>query len=144
MSAVPIFHARISADGRVELAEQERQQRQEYLRTLAGREGREVEIIIRKVRTQRSGQQDRYLHGVVYPILQKALGYESLEELKLALMGEKWGYQRDPISGRDLPIMPHTSQMTVEQCTEFIEWLPVWAMHFNEIHIPLPNEAEAA
>jgi hypothetical protein len=141
---VPIFHGRISEDGKFELAEQERLLRQKYFRTLAGKS---VEIVVRKERTKRTIDQNNYLHAVPFPILAEALGYESIEDLKLALMGEKWGYRRDKVTGKELPIKAHTSDLTVDECTEFIEWLVVWAGtpgRFSErgIKIPLPNEVD--
>ncbi len=141
MSQVPIFHGRITAEGRFELAEDERDRRRAFFQTLAGKN---VEIVVRKERTRRSLDQNAYLHAVPFPMLREYLGYESIEDLKLALMGECWGYRRDKATGRELPLKPHTSDMTTEECTRFIEWLVTWAQTKFDFHIPLPNEAEDA
>ncbi len=140
MAQVPIFHGRVTEDGRLDLLDTERDRRRMYLRTLAGKH---VEVVVRKVRVQRSVDQNAYLHVGPFPVLAEELGYDSIEELKLALMGECWGYHRDRVSGRDLPIKPHTSDMTVEECTHFIDWLIPWAQVNYNIRVPLPNEVAA-
>lgn len=139
--SIPIFHGRIGEDGKFELAETERDLRRTYFQTLAGQS---VEITVRKERTNRSIDQNAYLHAVPFPLLAEELGYESIEDLKLALMGECWGYHRDKVSGKDFPIKPHTSDMSVDECSQFIEWLVTWSQTKFNIRVPLPNEAEAA
>lgn len=141
MALVPIFHGRVTEQGELVLFATERTQRRAHLRSLAGRD---VELVVRKKRTQRSLDQNAYLHAGPFPVLAEELGYESIEDLKLALMGEKWGYRLDPISGREFPIKPHTSSMTVDECSEFIEWLVVWSQTVHNIRVPLPGESEAA
>ena len=85
MAPVPIFHGRVREDGRLDLLDVERDRRRMYLRTLVGKP---VEVIVRKARVQRSVDQNAYLHAGPFPVLAEELGYESIEELKLALMGE--------------------------------------------------------
>jgi len=29
--------------------------------------------------------------------------------------------------GHEIPVKAHTSEMTTEECSTFIEWLPIWA-----------------
>ncbi len=143
--AIPLFHGRIGADGQFELAADEKELRRSYFRSLAGQN---VEITVRKERTKRSLDQNAYMHAVPFPMLAEELGYESIEDLKLALMGECWGWKRDQISGHEVPNKPRTSDMTVEECTHFIDWLIRWAAMPGNVceHgflIPLPNEAAA-
>lgn len=142
---VPIFHGRIASDGRFELAEHERDLRRRYFQTLAGQN---VEITVRKERTKRSIDQNAYLHAVPFPLLAEELGYESIEELKYALMGECWGWKRDRATGHEIPVKPSTSSMSVEECTHFIDWLIKWAATPGNVcahgfTIPLPNEVAA-
>jgi hypothetical protein len=133
MAVIPVFHGRIDADGKFELAAAEANLRRQYFQTLAGRN---VEIVVRKERLKRSVDQNAYLHAVPFPMLAEHLGYESIEDLKLALMGECFGWKKDKLSGHEVPIKPHTSDMTVEECSHFIEWLlPYAALHFN-VSIP--------
>lgn len=138
---IPIFRGRVSDSAQLEPATDEREYRRAYLQTL---KGQNVEIVIRKERTKRSLDQNAYLHSVPFPLLAEELGYESIEELKLALMGECFGYHIDKVSGRELPIKPHTSNMSVDECSHFIEWLVTWAQTKFNIRVPLPNEAESA
>lgn len=135
MTGAPIFHGRISADGVFSLEHAEQNLRREYFKTLAGKD---VEIIVRKVRTKRSIDQNKYLHAVPFPILALHLG-DSIEGVKFDLMGEKWGWTTTK-HGNHIPVKPHTSEMTVEECTEFIDWLIPWAMTKHGVTIPLPNE----
>lgn len=136
MAPVPIFTGRVSEQGQLTLNEAERHYRRQWLDSLAGKD---VEVIVRKKRTQRSLDQNAYWHAVPFPLLQEALGYDSIEELKFDLMGEKWGWTTTK-HGNHIPVKPHTSEMTVEECTEFIDWLIPWAMTKHGVTIPLPNE----
>jgi len=137
MALVPIFSGRVSDDAVLVLFDTERTQRRTYLRTLVGQD---VEVIVRKKRTQRSLDQNKYLHAVVFPLLADHCGY-TLSEIKLVLMGECYGWHE--VAGRELPIKPHTSEMTVDECTHFIEWVIPWALEKFDVHIPLPNEVAA-
>jgi hypothetical protein len=134
MTHVPVFHARVSAEGRLEMLASEAWRRREYLHTL---KGELVEVIVRKVRTQRSADQNAYLHAVPFPLIAEHTGY-SIEEVKLVLMGECWGWHQ--VAGHEIPIKAHTADMTTEECTYFIEWLPPWALANLGCLIPLPGE----
>lgn len=137
MALVPIFHGSIDNEGRFHLAENERDQRRGYFQTLAGKR---VEIIVRKERVKRSVDQNAYLHAVPFPILAEHFG-NSIEEVKYVLMGECFGWHE--VAGREIPIKPSTSSMTVEECSHFINWLIPWAMTEHGCAIPLPNEVMA-
>ncbi len=137
---VPIFHAWVSPDIKLELAEAERELRKAYLRGLVGKN---VEVIVRKVRTQRSLDMNAYLHAVVFPILAEYFG-ESIEDTKLVTMGECWGWKTDKVTGRDIPINAHTSDMSVEESAYFVDWVVPWALTKFGVVIPLPNESAAA
>lgn len=107
--------------------------------------GKRIEVVIRRRRSQRSLDQNAYWHAVPFRLLADAFGYDKdeISDLKLALMGECWGYRRDPISGRDLPVKPHTSDMTTAEGAEFTEWLVRFGAKLGVI-VPLPNETEWA
>lgn len=139
MAMTPLFHGRVTADGRLELDEFERDRRTQYLRYLRGKP---VELEIRQARTKRSLDQNAYLHAVPFPILAAHFG-DSIEGVKLDLMGECWGWKASSVTGKWLPVKPHTSAMTVEECQFFIDWLLPWAMTEHGIAIPLPSEVAA-
>lgn len=134
---VPIWHGRIDADASVVLAEPERAERRRFLRTLIGEN---IELVIRKQRTQRSLDQNNYIHAVPILLLAEYFGY-TIPEMKLVLMGECWGWKT--IAGHEVPIKPSTSEMSVEECSYFIEWVIPWAMVNHHVAIPLPNEVAA-
>lgn len=136
-SAIPIFHGRIDPDGRFELAAHELGLRRAYFKSLAGQS---VEITVRKERTQRTLDQNAYLHAVPFPLLAEYWG-EDIETTKLLVLGECWGW-RETSGGNRLPIKPSTSRLTVDESTHLIEWLPPWSMTNFGVAIPLPNEAE--
>lgn len=138
-TVIPIFHGRVSPEGRFELAEQERGLRQAYFKSLAGQS---LEIVVRKERTKRSLDQNAYIHAVPFPIFADYWG-EDISTTKLLLLGEKFGW-RDLGDGKRIPLKPSTSDLSTDEMSEFIEWMPVWGMTDFGLRIPLPNEAEAA
>lgn len=137
-TAIPIFHGRVTTDGVFELAHDEKQLRQTYFRSLAGSN---LEIVVRKERTKRSLDQNAYIHAIPFPIFAEYWG-EDIETTKLLLLGEKFGWK--DTQGVRLPVKPKTSDLTTDEMSEFIEWMPMWGMTHFGLHIPLPNEAEAA
>jgi hypothetical protein len=98
-----------------------------------------VTVTIADLKSQRSLDQNAYLHAAVFPPIAEHCGY-SIPECKLVLMGECWGWKHDTLSGRDLPIKPSTSEMTVEDATYFIDWVIPWAATELGVVVELPNE----
>lgn len=138
MSPTPIFHGHMSDDGKLELAESERDRRRAYFQYLAGKD---IEIVIRKERTQRSIDQNAYLHAGPFPILAEHCG-NTLAEIKFELMGACWGWKTLQ-SGHVVPVKIHTADMTVEECTKFIDWLMPFALETFGVQLPLPHEVAA-
>lgn len=135
-SATPIFFGTVTAAGKFQLGDKAGVSA--HLKTLAGEA---VEFTIRKRRTQRSVDQNAYLHAEPFPKLADHLGY-SMEEVKLVLMGECFGWH--DVGGHTLPVKPSTSSMTVEEAQYFIDWVIPWAMTEHGVHVRLPGEVEAA
>ena len=102
---------------------------------------RKVQLTIRKRQSQRSLDQNAYLHKVPFPILAEHFG-DTIPGIKLSLMGECWGWHHDKVTGRDVPIKPSTSEMTIEEASYFIDWVIPWAMTNHQVAIPLPNEVD--
>jgi hypothetical protein len=137
---VPIFHGRVSKDGgRLELLETERSQRHRHLQSLAGQM---VEVVVRRVRTQRSLNMSAYLHAQVFPILAEAIG-DDIESVKFDVMGECFGWHTTK-TGERYPVKGHTSEMTREESAYFVDWVIPWAARKFGVDIPLPRKAEAA
>lgn len=91
----------------------------------------------------RSADQNKYLHAEPFPKLMEAFGYDSMEELKRDLMGECWGWTVSPITQQHVPVRPHTSEMNVEECTFFIDWLIPWGTQRGVLIDP-PKKTETA
>ncbi len=87
-----------------------------FITTLAGEE---VEIDIRKKRTKRTLKQNAYLHAAIKPFADHC-GY-TVEELKLALLGECFGYHQ--VNGVTLPVKLHTSELNTQEFVEITELL---------------------
>ena|SRR5689334_3393541 len=104
--------------------------------------GWRCDIEIRKHRSQRSLEQNAYLHAVPFPIIAEHVG-DSIEGVKLDLMGECFGWKESGMSGHLYPVKPHTSSLTVDECTFFIEWLIAFAAQKFGLQIPFPNEVAA-
>lgn len=136
MAAAPIFRGRVTAEGELKPFDHERAQRRAYLRTLAGQD---VEIVIRKKQSQRSLEQNKYIHFAA-TLASEHSGY-TLAEVKLLWMGECWGWKT--VGGHEVPAKPHTSDMTVEEATYFIDWMPPWSLEHMGVPIPPPERVAA-
>ncbi len=96
--------------------------------------------MVEVVGEKRSLDQNAYLHAVPFPMIASHLG-DSVEGVKYDLMGEKWGWKPSPFDpSRMVPVQPSTSKMTVEQCSEFIDWLIPFAAQKFGLSIPYPDE----
>jgi len=135
MTITPLFTGRVLPGGLLVM-----DCPKDYTRHVRSLHGRFVEVIVRKLRTQRSIDQNAYLHVAPFPILADYFGY-TIPEVKLALMGECWGWKK--LGSHEVPIKPSTSELTVEECTYFIDWLIPWAMMNHNVVIPLPGEIAA-
>jgi hypothetical protein len=100
--------------------------------------GQSIDIIVRKHRKQRSLDQNAYLHAEPFPKLAAAMG-ESVSRTKLICMGEFWGWEMSTAARVLLPVKAHTSDMTVEECTTFIDWLLPWALEEHGVAVELPE-----
>lgn len=138
MTVAPVLHGAV-AGGHLLWAEHERALRRIHLGRL---EGHPVDIVIRRHQSQRSRAQNNYLHAVVAKTLSEHFGY-TVAEIKLILLGQCFGWRLDPLSGREIPVKLHTAELTVEECTEFIDWVIPWAQIEHGVSIPLPDEAVA-
>lgn len=131
---VPIFHGEVNRHEQLVLADPTAYQ--QFKRSLAGKR---VELVLRPKRTKRSLDQNAFIHAVPIPMVAEKIG-ESINDTKLLMMGEKWGWHM--VRGYNLPVKGHTSEMSTTECAEFIEWAPMWAMTEFGLFIPLPNEVE--
>lgn len=89
----------------------------------------------------RTLDQNKYLHAV--PLRRLADRLElSVPETKTLVLGECFGWHVDTATGELVPLKPHTSALTVEECAALIEWIPRWAWATHRFDIPLPMKPE--
>lgn len=86
---------------------------------------------------KRTGKQNRYWHAEPFLKLAAAWGC-SVNDAKLLAMGTFWGWH--DVLGKELPVKAHTSDMTVQEGTVFLDWLIPWAIQEHGVEILLPDE----
>jgi hypothetical protein len=97
----------------------------------------EGQNVVVTITDQRSLDQNAYLHAGPLPIMADWMGC-TIPEAKYYLMGECWGWHT--VAGKEIPIRPSTSEMTVAEARYFIDWLIPWALDRHDIELPLPDE----
>jgi hypothetical protein len=92
---------------------------------------------------KRTDKQNRYIHAEPFLKLAKKWG-ESIARTKLICMGEFWGYEPVAVKGVHLflPVKAHTSNMTVEETSLFLDWLIPWALQEHDVVIKSADEWE--
>jgi hypothetical protein len=103
--------------------------------------GQPVEVVLRDPQSQRTLDQNAYLHHA-FRIIADYTG-DDIKDIKWSLMGHRFGWHYSKLAGREIPIKAHTSDMTRAEADEFIDWLPAWAMEHLGVVVPLPNEVPA-
>ena len=129
-----IFRGTVKAPGRFFADDQVR-----FQGFLHAHQGQRIEVVLREPQPQRSADQNAYLHAQPFRIIAQHTGAD-VADVKLALMGHCWGWTYSALAGREVPVKPHTSDMTVKECDYFIDWIVPWALEHLELTIPLPNE----
>ncbi len=107
-----------------------------YEKQIALLDGKPIELVLRRHREQRSSQQNRYLHGVVIPMLAEHCGYEPFE-MKDAL---KWRFLQTHTDGK-LPSVRSTADLNTAEFAEFTEQCRRLAAELGCV-IPDPQTAE--
>lgn len=99
-------------------------------------QGKEYTIEIKEKTKNRSSNQNRYLWGVVYPILGQKLGYdnETIHEVLKTKFGEK------VVLRNNMTINKSTSKYTTKELESYIEKITIFASEFLKLSIPAPNE----
>ncbi len=132
---VPVFTVDIK-QGRLKVRVGQRRTFDDWIAKL---EGKETRLTVCEPERQRTLKQNAYIHAIPIPMLAAHLGY-TIPECKYVLMGECFGWKLDARTGKEMPIKPSTSAMTVEEDTYFIEWVIPWAAMSFGLQIPLPSE----
>lgn len=101
-----------------------------------------VVLTLRKFREQRSSSQNRYLHGVVIPILADHPGYDDHQELKHELKRKFLLDPDRPLHDAGLLKTRSTADLNTAEMTEFIESVRRFAAVEFGCVIPNPGELE--
>lgn len=103
-------------------------------------EGRYV-LTLKEYQQARTYRQLRYWFGLPMKALSETTGYTKMQchYLCLALC---FGVVIDPVTGRDIPVVPFSRGLTAAQFGELMEWFPPWAWDLHKISVPLPHEVD--
>lgn len=129
----PIFHGSITK-GRLTLDNPER-----YLVYMAGLEGKRVELVLRKKRSKRSDQANRYYWGIVVQILANHLGYEPSElheALKIRFLSDR----REDEKG--LMKVGSTAKLSTDEFAQYVNRVVRWAAESLGVYVPDANQME--
>ncbi len=113
-------------------------QPQKYLVHLSQLNGKKIELVLRKRRSQRSLEQNRAYWGIAIEILSNHLGYDK-DTMHHALK-VKFASAVDPVTG--LTIIESTAKMDTKRFIQYYEDIQRWSMEFLNCYIPDPNECD--
>lgn len=96
---------------------------------------------------KRSSQSNRYLHGVVFPVVFEALrdaGFDCVKDVYDAKEVCKSLFLKEKVVNHETgevitEIIKHTSDLTQEEMVQFIEDISMWAASYLSCEIPEPN-----
>ena len=121
--------------------------RRRLIQALQSLSGQRVLLTIEKHKRKRTSPQNRYLHGVVFPMLQQrlldlgwkeAVSVECVKDLikyqflKMETVNEK--------TGEVITSIRATSSLTTSEMMDFIADIQQWSAETLELYIPDPNE----
>ena len=131
----PRFPGRVTDGGQLKVSDREALSR--YLTTLAGRD---VDVVVKRHRKDRTSPQNRYYYGVVVAVLADHLGYER-DELHEAVAQKFLS-----LTGPDDPLQRRrsTADLTTAEMTDYIEQVRRFASSEFGCYIPDANEASEA
>jgi len=136
----PIFEGDI-LDGKVEFNQATKEAMARWIKTF--KNGTHVECTIRKHRSKRSNEQNRYYWGVVISILSDHFGYDPEE------MHEEMKLMFNPIRSKIDPARTIGGSTTKLSTVEFfsdeqsyVERICRWAAEQHGVYIPPPDSAE--
>lgn len=141
-----VFPGYVTADGKT-VKLQDRESFARFAKTFAGKD---IEIELRKRKTKRSIDQNKWLWGRALPLIADSCGYDEHEheELHYELLAVRFGTKEIPprVPGGPPMVMPAqtTSGMTVEEFSDYMEWLVRYAAQSLGVVVPLPSERTEA
>ena len=138
---IPIFEGDV-VNKKLKLFEHEKQAIARWIATF--KDGTKLDIIIRKHKSKRSNEQNRYYFGVVLPILADYFGHDNTED-----MHEDMKLKFNPIESKIEPgktIGGTTTKLSTVDFfsaeTSYVERICRWAAMEHSLFIPPPKKAE--
>ncbi|MCP4644530.1 MAG: hypothetical protein GY851_29065 [bacterium] len=99
-----------------------------------------IKVSITKWRDKRSGEQNRYLWGVVYRVLGEHIGYTD-EELHEHCRVRFLRTTKATRQGRDMTVVRSTTSLDTKEMHDYIEAIRDWAAQWHDCVIPDANAA---
>ena len=137
----PIFEGNV-VNKKLKLFDHEKQAIGRWIATF--KDGTKLDITIRKHKSKRSNEQNRYYFGVVLPILADYFGHDNTED-----MHEDMKLKFNPIKSKIEPgktIGGTTTKLSTVDFfsaeTSYVERICRWAATEYSIYIPPPKKAE--
>jgi hypothetical protein len=138
MAATFVFPAAVDANGKIAIENPPR-----WRIALQKLAGKRIEVVIRQPKSKRSLDQNKWWWGIAIPLLADELGYDKHEHdgLHYALVSKCFGVTQDTRTGVEVP-NKRSSQLTVAEFAELMEWVTRFAAQEWGVVLPLPGEAE--
>lgn len=130
---IPLFQG-IVENGKLRLSSMDKFN--SYLNTLKGG----VVVTVKKEKSQRSLEQNKYYWGVVVKLLSEEIG-SSLDETHEIL---KYKFLKRTLTVADefYDFVPSTTTLNMKEMEEYLNQIREWASVYLNCLIPLPNEVE--
>ncbi len=130
MKIIPKFYGEVN-DGK--LVVENKDKFDLFVGTLSGK----VEIVVKPWRKTRSGQQNKYLWGVVYKIIAEYTGEDIMD------IHNNFKYKLLKSTGKSgkLHSCKSTTKLSTADFTDYIEKIKVWASGFG-LNIPSPDDID--
>lgn len=112
---------------------------------IAKNEGKHIEINLKKARSKRSDQQNKYMWGVVIPYLQdgfKNIGYQLSKDEVHQFIKSKFNLIEivNEKTGEAVAVPLSTTELTKTEFGEYLEKIFQFSAEFLGVVIPSPNE----
>jgi len=131
---IPRFHARVE-NGKLVFDRPE--VFMAYINSIA--EKGDLEVTVQPWRKEKSLQQIRYVHGVVFALCSQASGY-TVEEVKGLLKSQFLTDYVTTKEGKELPYVKSLADLTMKEMSEFIDNCIILAAKHWSVVIPSPEE----
>ena len=136
-------HGRINGTGRLVI---DRYDKPAFINLISKERNKDVVVRVVVSGKVRSGEQNRYYHGVVVPLVQSALAEELGEVLTKGEVHEflkqqcNWREHVNESTGESLRIAHTTTDLSTVEFEDYMERCRRFAAEFLNTVIPLPNE----